>query len=130
MNRLEQMTRAAAHAIGRDVTAYEWWDAVKGLRIGTVASGHWDAADCPVFAPLTDPCDAFVVEAVLQISVEYKCNGTSIGVWASCLKHPNMGYMTTVPTDVDASIAARMLVVTQFAALVDLVEGADDAQAA
>jgi hypothetical protein len=119
ISRLEHMTRAAARAIGRDLTGYEWDNDAKGLRLGSFAA-QW-------FSPLTIYGDAFEVEARLQLNVLYQYTGSSLGVWASSAKYPNMGYMTSVPTDPLEAIKARMLVVTQFAALLDLVEGGGDA---
>jgi hypothetical protein len=118
LNRLEQMTRAAARAIGRDVTTYEWDTDAKGLRLGVFAA-EW-------FSPLTVYGDAFEVEARLQLNIVYQYNGTALAVYASSLKYPNMGYMVSVPTKAEEALKERMRLVTQFAALVDLVEDGSD----
>jgi hypothetical protein len=116
VSRLEKMTRAAANVIGRDVTLFEWDNATEGLRLRTSNA---------TFAPLSDMGDAFIVEAALRMNINYQFNGDSMLVCASSPKHANLGYLTTVPTDSYEALKARMLVVTQFAAILDLVGRSD-----
>jgi len=117
-SQLEDLTRRAAHAIGKDVSLFEWDDAIQGLRLNSFGN--------PTFAPLTIYSDAFIVEATLQMSVEYRHLGNAITIHVSCAKHAEIAHMVSVVgsnrTDNEAMIKARMRLATTFAALIDLAE--------
>lgn len=121
MTKAEQMTRAAARMIGRDVTGYVWNEKVLGLE-GKV--GLHDQPD--IFSPLTDPGDAFMVEGSLPVSVkcEYHAGGR-IALYASTpiTGLEDLGYMTSARADLVVDVLrARMLLVTQFAELAALAQ--------
>lgn len=118
MSHNEAMTRAAARAIGRDVTGYVWSD-FEGRLVRRLA-----LAGRIVFAPLADAADAFTVESDLRLNVTYLVNGDRIALCVTCVKHAELGHVVTVPLDSDkgAMLEARMLAVTQFAALYDIAE--------
>lgn len=113
MNQAEDLTRRAARAIELDVTSYVWDDGLRGLCKG----------DVPIFAPLTDYGDAFMIETVLSINVHYQTNATTISIHASCEKHAVV-HMVSVPKDSqqDALANARMRLAVTYAALIDIAE--------
>jgi hypothetical protein len=94
---------------------------VLGLIQGTEFSGD----PAKVFSPLTDPCDAFMVEASLPMSVKCEYNGLRLAMHVSTprLGLENLGYMTSARADlVEDIVRGRMLAVTTFAHLVALAE--------
>lgn len=129
MNRFEQMTRAAARLVGRDVSGYEWRDDVLGL----VEQSEYVDKACSmvapnVFAPLSDPCDAFIVEASLPISVRCEYSDGRLAMYASTPKPglQDLGYMASaLAASTDDVLRTRMRVVTQFAELISLAEQCD-----
>jgi len=121
MKRSEELTRQAARAIGRDLTGFEWAEQVRGLL-------KIDRTACPpdvegVFAPMSDPCDAYLVESTLHMNVRYEVKNGIMAIYFSSHRWPDLGYMTTtVINDCEAQMRARMYGATQFAAIVAIAE--------
>lgn len=109
MTRLERITRDAAEALGKDVTAWTWDQGLCGLRTAD-AGGHEI-----VFNPLADPSTAYALEDELQLSVRYLCNDTGLILFVTSEKIGG-GVTHRVPEDGE-SLLARMFAVTQYAAL-------------
>ena len=121
MTRSEELTRQAAAAIGHDLTGYEWSDKTRGL----LKIEHGEAPPYIVgsFAPITDPCDAYLVETTLQMNVRYAQACGLMTIHFTTNKHPDLGYMvTTVLNDTLAQMRSRMYGAVQFAALVAIAE--------
>lgn len=124
MTNAEAATRAAARLIGRDITGYRWDDNVMALIQGTEFSGDPAA----VFSPITDPCDAFMVEASLTMNVRCEYRDGRVAMYASSPKDGmrDLGYMATARADLlDDIVRVRMLVVTTFAHLLAIAEDSD-----
>jgi hypothetical protein len=117
------MTRAAARLIGRDVTGYVWNDKALGLE-GTVGL-H---AQPDIFAPMADPCDAFMVEATLLMNVNYRFNGTDVQIAVnSSKKDAAKGALYIATTPIDDSIrliGERMRAIVEFAWMIAVCQGA------
>ena len=125
MTRGEEMTRAAAHLIERDLSDYVWNENLLAFIQGVEFSGD----PARTFSPLTDPCDAFVLEAYLPISVRCEYRDGLLAMCASTPRHgcTDLGYMRTAkPYLVGDVLSVRMFVVTQFAELIYLAEGGND----
>lgn len=127
MTHREHMTRAAARAISKDLTGFVWNDEALGLVRGNYPINVWPSEFFPeVFAPLHNPADAFSIESDLQLNVEYKANGQQMMIVVSRVEgEAQTTYMTGFPIKGGREVAlkARMLAVTQFAAMCDAVMG-------
>jgi len=67
----EALTRAAANAIHKDVTGWEW-------KLGSLwheSFGHMDTRQR--FAPLDVPADAYLVEHLLMVEVKYSVGAST-----------------------------------------------------
>lgn len=121
MTRSEELTRQAAAAIGHDLTGYTWSDKVRGMLKIDHAVAPPDVVGA--FRPMTDPCDAYLVETTLQMNVRYEVKNGLMAIHFSSGKYPGLGYMTTtVVNDCLAQMRARMYAATQFAAIVAISE--------
>lgn len=123
MNHQEHMTRAAARAIQMDLTGFVWNQEAVGLVRGNYPINVWPTEFFPeVFAPLRQPGDAFGLESHLQLDVAYKANGQQMMIVVSKLEgEGTTTYMTGFPISGgrEAALRARMLAITQFAAMSD-----------
>jgi hypothetical protein len=117
MNRNEEMTRAAAKLIGRDLTGYRWDDKALGMGGPWIGGDNYDERE--VFAPLADPCDAFMVEATLMMNVNYRFNGTDVQIAVNSSKKDAASgalYVAMSPIDdADRLLAERMRAIVEFA---------------
>lgn len=136
MTHLEQITRDAAQAIGRDVSGYIWCNDETGLVITDTSLSKQDRAllaplglsHDAIFAPLSRPSDAFILESWLRLNVTYEFNGKHASLVVRCpARYGNMTYMVLVRADADQveALRERMRAVTQFAALVSIVPRVD-----
>jgi hypothetical protein len=119
MTNAEAATRAAARLIGRDITGMTWDDNVLAMR---------NTDGFSVFSPITDPCDAFMVEASLTMNVRCEFRDGRVAMYASSPKDgmQDLGYMATARADLlDDIVRVRMLVVTTFAHLLAIAEDSD-----
>lgn len=110
MTRNEEITRATARLVGHDVSGLRWNEEAMGLASN-------DGAD--VFAPMADPCDAFMVEATLLMNVNYRFNGKEVNIAVNSSKKEAANgalYVTTVPLDdSDRLLVERMRAIVEFA---------------
>jgi hypothetical protein len=124
MKRNEQMTRAAARAIGLDVSGYEWAEIGNSL----IAVDHRTVPPTvnATFAPLQNPGDAFIVESALMMSARYEqFSHSSLAIYVSSAdpRFAELGYMASAQRDDKAALLrARMMAVTTLASLCDLTE--------
>jgi hypothetical protein len=124
MNRLEEVTRAAARIIGMDLTAFEWSETSHGLiRV--------DRSVVPpdviaTFRPLANPADALILESALLMGARYEMlTSKSMAIFMSSAdpRFKELGYMKSAPADDKAALLhARMVAATTFAGLCDLAE--------
>lgn len=125
MSHLEHMTRAAACAIGRDVTMMTWREDEQALVHGPYSINTWTDEWTPdAFAPLVRAADAFRVESDLNLNVNYRANVSTMLIVVGL---DDISYMTSYPIagGREAALKARMLAVTQFAAMHAAVEYAN-----
>lgn len=125
MSHQEHMTRAAACAIGRDVGKMTWREQESGLVYGPFSINLWpDDLSADVFAPLVRAADAFQIESDLNLDIAYKANGKQVMIVVSL---GEITYMVGYPVagGREAALKARMLAVTQFAAMHASVEYAN-----
>lgn len=129
MNHLENITRGAAKAIGKDVTNWEWVWRANQLAYQLVS----DAGDS--FAPLTDPATAYMLEDALRMNVRYVCTEVSAEVSAEGVREAYSiqvagelcgGATFTAVAGYPSTLTARMYAVTQFAALSAIMEDDGD----
>lgn len=118
MTRNEELTRAAARLVGHDVSGLRWNEEAMGLM-------SRDGAD--VFAPMADPCDAFMVEATLLMNVNYHFNGTDVRIAVNSSKKEaarNAAYVAIAPIDdADRLLVERMRAIVEFAGMIAACQG-------
>lgn len=122
MTHHEQITRAAHRALGA-AADYKWDESSWSLYIGDV-----DNPDVS-FSPLRQPADAFELEAVLRLDVTYEASEKHTQIMVRCpAKSGNMAYMTLLMrgSPKEVAMAERMRSVTQFAAILDSLDLAED----
>lgn len=125
MSHQEHMTRAAACAIGRDVSKMMWRPGECALVLGPFSINTWSDEISPdAFAPLVRAADAFQIESHLRLDVTYKANGQQVMIVVAL---DDVTYMVGFPVGStrEAAMKARMLAVTQFAAMHAAVEYAN-----
>ena len=114
MNRLEELTRGAAAAIGLDVSTWPW--AQEDLALRGPATQYHDVN----FSPLKNPADAYTVEDKLRITVVYimhEDQSVTLRVYS-----PSHGGGIMQAVKEGATLEARMYAITQYAALTALME--------
>jgi hypothetical protein len=121
---LEHITRAALRALGGSDEQYAWDGSIGGIV--EVKNG---APTGISFAPLRDPADAFQLEALLRLDVVYERGEKHVQLAVLCpLKSGQMKYVSLLPESASKEIALveRMRAVTQFAALLDNLDIAEN----
>lgn len=121
---LEHITRAALRALGGSDFQYAWDGSIGGIV--EVKDG---APTGVSFAPLRDPADAFQLEAVLRLDVLYERGDKHIQLIVRCPNRSGeMKYVSLLPASASKEIALveRMRSVTQFAALLDSLDIAEE----
>lgn len=109
----ERVTREAARACGIVIPINAVWDGLLGgfqLAPKTVYADN-------TFAPLNDPADAYKIESILRINVQYKKLGPNI-VMTMSHEDSHGSLMATMEPGAD-HLRVRMETATVLAALVD-----------
>lgn len=122
MSHYEHITRAAHRALGA-AAEYKWDEESCTLYIG-----DRDMPDVS-FAPLRQPADAFELEAVLRLDVTYEAGEKHTQLAVRCpAKSGQMTYMTLLSprASKEEALAERMRAVTQFAAILDNLDLAEN----
>lgn len=117
----ESITRDAARAIGKSLTNYRWDKRIRGMLCGDDPSIL--GSQFEVFAPLSEPSDAYIVEDILQMHVQYKRNLNETSIQVQCTRHNGSIFHTV--SNGETTLFARMYAITQFAALcatMDMIE--------
>lgn len=117
MTHLEQITRAAARAMGHQAASWTWNDAECALVETVGLHDQW-----ATFSPLRDGGDAFTLEALLQLDVIYTADDKHTQIAVMRKGTPGSPtFVTLLPSKPMASVAMRerMRAVTQFAAILD-----------